>query len=670
MSTKFKRISIVAILLCFVALAVGNIQAVTPFYSYFIDSDGNYTWAPDLYVPSLQINYDFESPTGIFVDNQTSEVFVSQKSSVIHFDQFGNVKAVIGEGILKDGRDVFVRNNKVFVADNGSKKVFVFDEVGNLIKEYGRPESEIFGNETKFNPISIVVDATENLYIVSEQTSEGVIQLASNGRFTGFVGVNKAQKSTLRSLQEMIFPEELLNQLSKITPPTINTVEIDSRGLIYTITSGSVDVHVKKLNVAGRNIFEHNLSDSNYIKDMAMDGDGNVFLLYGDDGFINIFDSTGKKIAGFGSKTDNEIRDGLLRTPIGLEVNNNNDVFVLDSTLNLVQVYRKTELMSNVFVAMRQFMDGRYEEAQQTWQDVLNVNQNVAMAHRSIGMSYFKKQDFDNAMQSFKLANDKANFSESLWEVRQAWLMNNTHFLLLGFVLLIVCIAVIKRINKKFKIVHDDLSWIKKMKGHYMYHDLQLFKRVFKHPLDVFYDIRTNKVNINTGIVLAVVTLIVYTLSFYAKAYLFSEVDLQFSIVNAVLKFVLIVGLYMLSNYLICSIRDGQGSKKAVFIGTIYAMAPFIILLLPLSLMTQVLTYNERFLFDFAMNFMYAYTIILLVLSVMEIHAYSFKFSITNIITIIFTLLLIVIFTITFVVLSTEFINFIMSIIKEVMLRG
>lgn len=669
MKMRMRKLGIFSVLCILLVSSVVTIMARTPYYSYFVDSNGEFTMAPDLYVPSHQITYNFNDATGMFVSLNDNSIFVSQKNSILQFSQSGALITQFGSERLVDARDVFVANEQIYVADNGLKQIVVFDMKGEYIKSYSRPDGQIFGTQTKFNPISVVVDNTGNLYIVSDQTSEGVIQLSSSGRFTGFVGVNDTYKTNVRKVQEILFPDDLVNQLSQLSPATINKVSIDQRGLIYTITSGSTSARVKKLNVAGRNIFEHQLSDSNFIKDMTVDSNGNVILLYDDYGFMEVFDSTGLLIAGFGSKTDSVVRDGLLRTPISIGVNSNSDLFVLDPALGAIQVFRTTEMMSSIFSAIQYFNDGMYEKSKDIWQDVLNVNNRVALAHRSIGMAYFKASDFDSALDSFKLANDKENYSEAFWEIRQAWLMSNTQYLLMGVVLLALIVKLVKYLQRKYRIIKTSPDLIMRIKSTKRYLDLARMKQVLFKPFDVFYDIRKGYVTTDSGIFLAILFVVAYAASIYLRGYLFSPIDETFSMINSLIKVFLVVSLFMVSNYLVCSIREGQGTKQAVFVSTMYALVPFILFMVPMSLLTQIITYNERFLLDFMSLLVYSYTAFLLVLSITEVHLYSLKFTLNNIMTIVITMLIILLFTVTFVVLSSEFINFILSIFKEVLLR-
>lgn len=663
---RYGLLGLISILLLSSALTT---LARTPYYSYFVDSNGDYTDAPDLFVPSHQIVFNFDLATGMHVSQDSDDIFVSLKDSVLHFKSDGSLVKEIGKGHLVDARDVFVKNNQIYVADNGLKEIVVFDLSGQHIKSHGRPDGQIFGAQTRFNPISVVVDNTGNIYIVSEQTSEGVIQLSSNGNFTGFVGVNDTYKSRVRKIQEVMFPDDFVNQLSPIVPATINKVSIDQRGLIYTITSGSSATPIKKLNVAGGNILQNQPSQDRNVKDLSVGLDGNLYILYDEYGMIEVSDNNGTAFAAFGSKTDTVVRDGLLRTPIAIGVDGQSQVYILDPALGAIQVFRPTQMMSDVLKAMILFNDGLYDQAQTIWEQILNVNHSVALAHRSIGMAHFKAGEFDEALASFKLANDKANYSEAFWEIRQAWLLSNMQYVLLSLIILVVVYKILKWCYKRFLKLKAQ-PYLKRLNNHQRILDLKNLKKVLFKPHDVFYDISKGYIKLSSGLFLFCLLLISYTLSIYLKGYLFSEIDANFSIINSVSKMVLTVILYVVANYLVCSIRDGQGTKKAVFVSTMYALAPYMILIVPLSLITQVITYNERFIYDFILMLIYSYSGILLLIALMEVHKYSFKFTLNNILTIAITMIIILIFTITFIVLSTEFINFISSILREVLLRG
>ena len=59
------------------------------------------------------------------------------------------------------------------------------------------------------------------------------------------------------------------------------------------------------------------------------------------------------------------------------------------------------------------------------------------------------------------------------------------------------------------------------------------------------------------------------------------------------LKWGLVVLLIIIGNYLVSSLQKGEGFFRDIFIGVMVAFAPILLFKLPLSIVSNFLTYNE-----------------------------------------------------------------------------
>jgi hypothetical protein len=127
--------------------------------------------------------------------------------------------------------------------------------------------------------------------------------------------------------------------------------------------------------------------------------------------------------------------------------------------------------------------------------------------------------------------------------------------------------------------------------------------------------------------------------------------------------------LYVLVNYLVSTLNDGEGRLSDVFIATSYVLIPFIIFTLPMTFLSHFLTYNEAFIFDFYHQIIFLWTLLLIVLSVKGIHNYTFLETIKNILIIIFGMFILVLIGLLIYSFMGQLIEFILSVIKEVIYR-
>src|SRR5690606_33845270 len=101
-----------------------------------------------------------------------------------------------------------------------------------------------------------------------------------------------------------------------------------------------------------------------------------------------------------------------------------------------------------------------------------------------------------------------------------------------------------------------------------------------------------------------------------------------------------------------------------------YALLPYIVLTLPMTLLSHYLTYNESFIYHFYRDITLGWTIFLLVFSMKRIHNYSFWETVKNIILILFAMAVVVIVGLMVYSFIGQLIDFFVSVIKEVIYFG
>jgi uncharacterized membrane protein (GlpM family) len=127
--------------------------------------------------------------------------------------------------------------------------------------------------------------------------------------------------------------------------------------------------------------------------------------------------------------------------------------------------------------------------------------------------------------------------------------------------------------------------------------------------------------------------------------------------------------LFIVSNYLVSTISDGEGRFRDIYIGTIYSIAPYLVFIIPVTLLSNALTLNEAFLYTFSMQVMIGWSLVILFIMVKEIHAYEFFETVRNILITIFCMIIIVLVCFIIYVLMDQVVDFVTAIIQEVILR-
>ncbi len=105
-------------------------------------------------------------------------------------------------------------------------------------------------------------------------------------------------------------------------------------------------------------------------------------------------------------------------------------------------------------------------------------------------------------------------------------------------------------------------------------------------------------------------------------------------------------------------------------IGTAYSLFPYALFMLPIALLTNILTLNEIFLYTFSLNLMWAWLGIMLFIMVKEIHNYTFSETVRNVLLTLFTMALFVLTGYILYVLFTQLFDFVTAVSQEFRLRG
>ncbi len=153
-------------------------------------------------------------------------------------------------------------------------------------------------------------------------------------------------------------------------------------------------------------------------------------------------DENGNLMFAFGGK-GNQL--GLFQTPSALTLVGDR-LLVLDSTKNNITEFQLTSFGRTVQEAIGLYNEGRYEENIEPWQEVIKRDGNYLLAYTGIGKAYYQLEDYEQAIEYFRLANDKLGYSDAFKEYSLEIMRANFGWIVGGIVLLIIVIVVLRRL--------------------------------------------------------------------------------------------------------------------------------------------------------------------------------------------------------------------------------
>jgi len=651
--------------ICLNILAPTITLAEEPTNTWTISVDGEFIQTQTAYEAMAIITHEYLSrPEDLFIGADGS-LFIadSDHGHIAIFDQNRHFIQIVGSGILTNPTGVFV-TDYIFVAD--TEHVFIFTLDGTLVNQIGRPDSPLFGRTQPFRPRKIAVDARGNLYVIGEAANNGIIQLNADGEFLGYFGANQARLSFFQALQNFFGVGRFT-----ILPTPPSNLAIADNGVVFTVTTHAQAERVRKLNIAGNNMFDPNWTFSLWPIDIALGNQGNFYMMTSD-GFIWEYDSSANLLFVFGGQDPNQQRFGIMQQPTSIAVGSNGNLYVADAENGFVHIFAPTEFANQVHHALAYFEDGLYTQSEQYWQEVLRLNSSFRLAHIAIGQSRFIQADYEEALERFYIANNLGGYSEAFWELRHEWLMENTGTFISLLIVLLIIHALLKQIDKRTGKVHAVKQAIHQKIDSPFLQELGRMRRIFKRPLDVFYEIKREKkgsLKFATGLYIAMFIATFIAIHFAGFVFATNLIE-EMGFILITTLFILGFGLFLIINYLISTITDGEGSFRDLYIATAYSMTPFITLAIPITLLSRGLTLNEGFVYTFLMQIAIGWSALLIFLMVKEIHDFSITQAIKNLIlTISGGLITVIIGFILYILIVDQVIDFIYSIVWEVLLR-
>lgn len=672
-----KRFIVFLSFICMLALGSTQIASATAPYRTM-------TWDPvyrlrettDAYLPGTVIERfgetELRSPQDIAI-SRDNHLYIADTGNkrVIKCLPDGTFIAEYGMDILEHPSGISVNsNNDLYVADWQNKKIYMFSDDGTLLREYGRPDSILYGLNNDFAPRKVAADESGNVFVISEGNTNGVIQLSPDGDFFGYIGANSTPLFLRELLQRFTFTDEQLNQLRLNVPVTPHNLTVDERGLVYTVTQGGGDDALKKFNLANKNMLGECWVE-NLVSAVCVGPVENIYTVTLD-GFIFEYDREGNILFVFGGTDGGVYRDGLFTAAVGIAADSEGNLYVLDADQQRVTRFEQTEFSNTVHDALALYQSGLYLESMPFWEQSLQQDSLYTLAHRGMGESYYKLENYRAAMDSFRFSYAGTGYSNAFWEVRNEWMMNYLPYVFVGIALLVIGYRAIRAINRKTAFLAPAGKAVSFVTNRKIVRELAYMKEVPRNPADAFYSIKhEGKASVLSATIIYLLFFVIYIADKYASGFLFRRfIDNYDEIGVDILVVFGIIAAVVLCHHLVCSINEGEGSLKNIYICFAYCLTPYVLLKPFIIALTYVLTYNESFVITFGNVFIIAAVIILVIVKVKTIQDYSFWNTIKSLLLTIFTSLMLIVTLVIVFALVNQVIDFVYAVGMEVYFRA
>ena len=606
-----------------------------PLTSGYILRDGQRVPAPTGYVESRAIRGEeqacgpFVTPQDLFLDPATGNLLLADTGNnrIVVLDGDGRFLYEIGgaggkaertadvaaerpsdaEARLNGPEGVFVdAQGDVWVADTGNARVVQFVADGTFKAAYGRPESDLL-QDYGFRPTKILIDKRGFIYtVIGSEGNLGVLVMDTAGRFRGFFGRTRVKFSLARVLARAFASKAQRRRMLRVRPAPMGNMHIDELGFVYAVSPVLTRDQIQRLNSVGENVYGEiglrtgagRLWDklrgregltfgeqetrwrwdgvremsvpyavSSMFVDVAVDDLGIVSALDQQRYRVYQYDQAGNLLSVFGGQG---LREGAFSKPVSIVAGDEGQLYVLDAALGTIQVFRPTAITRLIHQASSRYYEGKYEEAAVLWSEIAQRNTNFALAHSGLGKALMRQERFVEAMQEYRYAEDKGGYSSAFGEYRYLWMRTNFAWLGLGGLILLVTTALaVNRLADSFRRLLARIGDLRERAG------------LWAVPI------------------LLLLAVLVRMAGLAAQSYHFQaqhpeETRLLFEAGKILIPWI----TWCVSAVAMAEVFYGEGTFRQILQSSAWALWPYIVLTLPVNLITHLITLDNKVLYQ------------------------------------------------------------------------
>ena len=705
-------------LLMVVTAACVTASAGSAYQTYVYSVDGKALYSPDAYTAIATIDSDYmglnvpiENP-GDLVTDQAQNVYIADTGNnrIVVLDRYYKVNFTIAEFSNDQGvpdrltapQGVFVSeaNEKadklIWVCDTGANRIVVFDEFGNFQRIIEEPESTLFDQDSVYKPVAMAVDAHGRLYVVSSTTYQGIIVMTNDGKFTGFIGAQAVNISVWDRIWRRFQTKEQRENAEQNVSTEFNNISINmNHGLIYVTTStieesavaGAINNKDKKgtyspvklLNPNGdekmrRNGFWMPAGEIDYssrstdeitgvskIIDAAVGPEDTWSIIDEKRNRIYTYDFDGNLLFAFGDKGTMLGNLGSIEA-IAYQGTN---MLILDKTNDNITVFQRTEYGDILLEAIAAESTQDFDRAISLWTDVLKRNSNFDSAYVGIGQAMYRNKDYLNSLSYFEAAYDTDNWSNSYKEIRKEWM--STYFLLL----LIIIVGLIVGISLFFK-------WMAKLnkrvatsgKKRTFGQEIAYGFHIILHPFDGFWDLKHEKRgSVRGAIFFILLTIATFYYQAIGQGYLLDPYASLASVWAQIFGVLVPLFLFVLANWCLTTLFEGEGSFKDIFVACSYSLLPIPMLVIPVTIYSNFCISTEVDIIGFISTFAFIWLGLLIFFGTMVTHDYPMGKNVITVLGTIVGMVFIMFVAVLFTTLVGKIVGLITNIVDEIQYR-
>jgi hypothetical protein len=198
---------------------------------------------------------------------------------------------------------------------------------------------------------------------------------------------------------------------------------------------------------------------------------------------------------------------------------------------------------------------------------------------------------------------------------------------------------------------------------------LYVFHVMF-HPFDGFWDLKHEKRgSVRAGLTFLGITVIGFYYQSIGQGYIVNPQQTYSTFFSVLFSVLLPVALWVVGNWCLTTLFDGEGSVKDIFIATTYSLIPLPILMIPATIASNFILVEEADTVSLVVTFGFIWAGLLIFFGMMVTHDYTILKNLITVVASIVAMAFIIFIALLFSTLLGKLVGFVTNIITELQYR-
>lgn len=205
----------------------------------------------------------------------------------------------------------------------------------------------------------------------------------------------------------------------------------------------------------------------------------------------------------------------------------------------------------------------------------------------------------------------------------------------------------------------------------YEFSTLGWLKHVIFHPVEGFEDLRWKKQgSLKLSFVIVVLLFIAMVVDRQLKGFAFNHAYVKvFNVVPLIVQSVVYFAVWVIGNWAVCTLFDGEGTLKNICVYSAYALVPYIFGVYISTFISNFLILDEGIWVNFFLYLGMGWSVILMIQAMKAVHQYTFTKTIVSIVGTLIAMILILFLAVLLLSLFQQVYVFFYSIYTEIAYR-